>query len=131
VARRHYERNVAPLAEAEGLGVLAYFGLASGFLTGKYRTPADLEGRPRGQAVAKYLNEDGLRVIGALEEIAAERETAIATVALAWLLAKPTVTAPLASATSVEQLAELMAAPRLELTADEVARLDDVSTPFA
>jgi len=131
VARRHYERNVAPLAEAEGLGVLPYFGLASGFLTGKYRTPADLEGRPRGRAVAKYLNDDGLRVISALEAIASERNAAIATVALAWLLARPTVTAPLASATSVEQLAELMAAPGLELTADEVARLDDASTPFA
>jgi aryl-alcohol dehydrogenase-like predicted oxidoreductase len=131
VARRNYEQNIAPLAEAEGLGVLPYFGLASGFLTGKYRTPADLEGRPRGRAVAKYLNDDGLRVISALEAIAAERETAIATVALAWLLAKPTVTAPLASATSVEQLAELMAAPGLELTADEVARLDDASAPFA
>jgi aryl-alcohol dehydrogenase-like predicted oxidoreductase len=131
VARRNYERNIAPLAEAEGLGVLPYFGLASGFLTGKYRTPADLEGRPRGRAVARYLNDDGLRVISALEAIAAARETAIATVALAWLLAKPTVTAPLASATSVEQLAELVAAPGLELTADEVARLDEASTPFA
>ncbi|HEX7089281.1 MAG TPA: aldo/keto reductase [Longimicrobiales bacterium] len=131
VARRNYERNIAPLAEAEGLGVLPYFGLASGFLTGKYRTPADLEGRPRGRRVAKYLNDDGLRVISALETIAAARETAIATVALAWLLAKPTVTAPLASATSIEQLTELMAAPGLELTADEVARLDDAAAPFA
>ncbi len=131
VARRNYEANVAPLAEAEGLGVLPYFGLASGFLTGKYRTPADLEGRPRGRSVAKYLNDDGLRVISALETVAAAREAAIATVALAWLLAKPTVTAPLASATRVEQLAELMAAPGLELTADEVERLDEASAPFA
>ncbi len=131
VARRNYEQNVAPLAEAEGLGVLPYFGLASGFLTGKYRSPADLEGRARGRAVAKYLNDDGLGVIRALEGIASERNAAIATVALAWLLAKPTVTAPLASATTVEQLAELMAAPRLELTPDEVARLDEASAPFA
>src|SRR5690606_21489384 len=105
VARSKYERKIAPLAEAEGLGVLPYFGLASGFLTGKYRTPADLEGRRRGRAVARYLNDDGLRVISALETVAAARDAAIATVALAWLLAKPTVTAPLASATSVEQLA--------------------------
>ena len=131
VARRNYEQNVAPLAEAEGLGVLPYFGLASGFLTGKYRSPADLEGRARGRAVAKYLSDDGLGVIRALEGIASERNAAIATVALAWLLAKPTVTAPLASATTVEQLAELMAAPRLELTPDEVARLDEASAPFA
>lgn len=131
VARRNYERNIAPLAEAEGLGVLPYFGLASGFLTGKYRTSTDLEGRPRGRAVAKYLSDDGLRVISALETAAAAREAPIAAVALAWLLSKPTVTAPLASATSLEQLAELMAAPGLELTADEVARLDDASAPFA
>lgn len=131
VARRNYEQNVAPLAKAEGLGVLPYFGLAAGFLTGKYRTQADLEGRARGGAAAKYLNDDGLRVISTLESIATARKTAMATVALAWLLAKPTVTAPLASATSVEQLAELMAAPRLELTADEVARLDEASAPFA
>lgn len=131
VARRNYEQNIARLAESEGLGVLPYFGLASGFLTGKYRTPADLEGRPRGRAVSKYLNDDGLRVIRALEAIASGRNAPIATVALAWLLAKPTVTAPLASATSVEQLAELMAVPRLELTADEVAQLDEASAPFA
>lgn len=131
VSRRNYEENLAPLAETHRLGVLPYFGLASGFLTGKYRTEADLAGRTRARAVARYLNEDGLRVIDALESIATARETAIATVALAWLLARPTVTAPLASANTVEQLAELTAAPALELTADEVARLDEASQPFA
>lgn len=131
VSRQNYEQNIAPLAETHELGVLPYFGLASGFLTGKYRTEADLAGRPRGRAVAKYLNEDGLRVIDALEAIASTRESAIATIALAWLLSKPTVTAPLASANSVDQLTELVAAPQLELTPDEVARLDEASQAFA
>ncbi|HEX2201977.1 MAG TPA: aldo/keto reductase [Longimicrobium sp.] len=131
VGRRNYERSVAPLAEEHGLLVFPYYGLASGFLSGKYRTPADLEGAARGRKVKEYLNEDGLRVVDALREVAEARGAAVATVALAWLLAKPTVTAPLASATRVEQLAELMAAPRLELGAEEVARLDEASRPFA
>jgi len=81
--------------------------------------------------VAQYLNENGLRVIDALESVAAERGVAIATVALAWLLSKPNISAPLASATSVEQVSELVAAPGLELSAEEIARLDDASQPFA
>lgn len=131
VSRKNYERNLAPLAEANRLSVFPYFGLASGFLTGKYRTPEDLKGAARGAAVKKYLNENGLKVVDAVRSVAAERGTQPATVALAWLLAKPTVTAPLASATSVKQLAELLAAPELRLTNEEVARLDDASRPFA
>ena len=131
VSRRGYEREVAPLAEEHGLSVFPYYGLASGFLSGKYRTAADLEGAARGGKVKEYMNEDGLRVVEALRAVADERGAPVATVALAWLLAKPTVTAPLASATRVEQLAELMAAPRLRLGADEVARLDEASRPFA
>lgn len=127
VARKNYEEEIAPIAEKYGLAVFPYFGLASGFLTGKYRSEADLEGRFRGSAVAKYLTPDGLRVIDALEKVATARGAAMATVALAWLLAKPTITAPLASATSPDQLAELMAAPGLQLTADEVAALDEAS----
>ncbi|HEX6039919.1 aldo/keto reductase, partial [Longimicrobium sp.] len=123
VGRRGYEQRYEPLAREHGLLVFPYYGLASGFLSGKYRTPADLEGAARGGKVKEYLNEDGLRVVDALLAIAKERDAAPATVALAWLLAKPTVTAPLASATRVEQLAELLAAPRLQLSADEVARL--------
>lgn len=131
VARKNYEQIIAPLAERHQLAVFPYFSLASGFLTGKYRTQEDLKGRARGGAVAAHLNEDGLRVIEALDEIAKSRGAAMATVALAWLLAKPTVTAPLASATSVEQLEELLAAPALTLGADELARLDTASQPFA
>lgn len=131
VARKNYEQIIAPLAERHQLAVFPYFSLASGFLTGKYRTQEDLKGRARGGAVAAYMNENGLRVVEALDEIAKARGAAMATVALAWLLAKPTVTAPLASATSVEQLEELLAAPALTLGADELARLDTASQPFA
>ncbi len=131
VRRQNYERNVAPLAERHELAVFPFFALASGFLTGKYRTQADLEGAARGQAVAEYMNDDGLKVVDALRAIASDRGVAVATVALAWVLAKPTITAPLASATSVKQLGELLAAPGLELSTDEVAALDAASEPFA
>ena len=82
-------------------------------------------------AVARHLNDDGLRVIATLDEIATARKASITTVALAWLLRKPTITAPLASVSKASQLPELMAAPGLVLTAAEVARLDEASTPFA
>jgi len=131
VSRQYYERSVEPIAREYGVGVFPYFGLASGFLSGKYRTAADLEGAARGQAVQKYLNPDGFRVLDALREVAEARNAAMATVALAWLLAKPTITAPLASATSEQQLAELLAAPRLKLDEEEVKRLDEASRAFA
>lgn len=131
VARKTYEQGYAPLAKAHGLGVMTYFSLASGFLSGKYRTAADLEGSPRGSAVKKFLNPDGLRVLEALQEVASAHGAAMSTVALAWLLAQPTVTVPLASATSTEQLAELMAAPGLQLSAQELASLTEASRAFA
>ena len=131
VERRGYEHGAGPLAARHGLAVFPYFSLASGFLSGKYRTRADLQGAARGKAVEAYLTDDGLAVVEALGRIASARGAAMATVALAWLLAKPTVTAPLASATSVEQLEELMAAPGLALSAADVAALDDASQPFA
>ena len=131
VGRRNYEENVAPVAKRHGLAVFPFFGLASGFLTGKYRTKADLERSSRGAAVEKYMDDAGFRVVDALAEIATARGAAMATVALAWLLAKPTVTAPLASATSREQLRELMAAPELSLTSEELSALDSASAAFA
>lgn len=131
VSRRNYEQNVAPLAEAHRLAVIPYSVLASGFLSGKYRTREDLEGAARGGSVEAYLNENGLRVIEALEAVAAARGTALATVALAWALARPTITAPLASATTLAQLSELLAAPELRLSPEEVAALDEASRPFA
>lgn len=131
VRRATYETDIAPLAEHYGLAVFPYFGLAAGFLSGKYRTTADLEGAFRHRTVAKYLNDEGLSVVDALVAVADAHDAAPASVALAWLFAKPTVTAPLASATSPGQLAELMAAPRLRLSEGDVARLDDASAPFA
>src|SRR5690606_23647724 len=119
VHRRPYEEAYAPIAAANDLGVLPYSALASGFLTGKYRTQADLEGKARGAAAGKYLTEEGLSVLRALDTIAADRSVPVASVAIAWLASRPTVTAPLASATSVEQLKELMIGARLELTTDE------------
>lgn len=130
VARRDYERQIAPVAREHGAAVMPYYGLASGFLTGKYRTPADLEGRARRGAAAAHLNEQGLAVVDALVAVAGAHRAEPATVALAWLLAKGA-TAPIASASAPEQVPALVAAPGLELTADEVAALDEASLPFA
>lgn len=130
VGRRSYERDVAPLAREFGAAVFPYYGLASGFLTGKYRTAADLEGRVRGGAAGAHLNEQGLAVVDALVDVAGARGARPATVALAWLLAKD-VTAPIASASRAEQVPALMAAPGLELTGEEVEILDRASRPFA
>ena len=101
--------------------------LASGFLTGKYRSKDDAKKSARGSGATKYLDERGERVLAALDEIAAERKASVAQVALAWLLAKPELTAPIASATSVAQLDELLGAVRLDLGPGDVARLDAAS----
>jgi len=129
VHREPFESELAPVVEAHGLGVMPYFSLASGFLTGKYRTEADLAGKARGQGAGQYLNDRGLDIIAQLESIAAERGVAIATVALGWLLAKPGVVAPVASASRPEQLADLVAAASLHLSAADVELLDAVSAP--
>lgn len=130
VHRADFERGYAPLAAGHGLAVFPYFSLASGFLTGKYRSAGDAEGRPRGAGVARYLTDEGFGVISALDEVAGARGASITTAALAWLLAKPTITAPLASASRPEQLADLFAAAELQLTAGEVDRLDEASKTF-
>jgi len=125
VARSSYEAELEPLVRKEGLGVTCYYALASGFLSGKYRSAADLaKSSARGGAAKRHLNPQGLRVLAALDEIAAAHQAAPAQVALAWLIARPSVTAPIASATSVPQLQELLGAMRLDLAADEVAALD-------
>lgn len=131
VARRGYEQTIAPVAKRFGLGVAPYFGIARGFLTGKYRTAGDLERFRTGKAVAGYFNADGLAVVNALTTIAEKLEAAPASVALAWLMAKPNITAPLASASSPEQVAPLVSAARLELTSEDLATLDEASQPFA
>lgn len=130
VGRRSYEQDLAPLAREFGVAVFPYSGLASGFLTGKYRTAADLEGRARGGAAGAHLNDQGLAVVDALVDVAEARGAEPTTVALAWLLAKG-VTAPIASASRPDQVPALMAAPGLALSAEEVEALDRASQPFA
>ncbi|MEU4235742.1 aldo/keto reductase [Actinoplanes sp. NPDC026619] len=127
VKRIAYERDIAPVAAAEHLAVVPYYALASGFLTGKYKTTEDLKGAPRGQAANAYLSEAGLQVIKVLEDVASAHGVAPATVALAWLRGRPGVAAPLASARTTEQLPALVAAATLDLTADERTALDEVS----
>lgn len=129
--RADFEQSYAPIAREFDVAVFPYFALASGVLTGKYRTKADLEGRARQGFAEHLLTDDALVVVDALVEIAEARSVEPATVALAWLLAKDEVTAPIASASTVEQLPALVAAPALELTAAEVAALDKASAPFA
>ncbi len=128
VARRDYEASLEPLVRREGLGVVPYYALASGFLSGKYRSEADLgKSAARGGAVKKYLHTRGLGVLAALDEVAARHGATPAQIALAWLIARPGITAPIASATSVAQVRELAAAARLALSTDDVARLDAAS----
>jgi aryl-alcohol dehydrogenase-like predicted oxidoreductase len=126
--RTKYETDYLPLAEKYGLTVFPYWALAAGFLTGKYRTKADLGKSVRGAGVEKYLNEKGLGVLAALGQVAAGHNTKPATVALAWLMAKPHIGAPIVSATSKSQLQNLLDAPNLKLHADDLALLDRVSS---
>jgi aryl-alcohol dehydrogenase-like predicted oxidoreductase len=128
VSRDGYEKELEPLIRAENIGVISYYALASGFLTGKYRSEADLaRSSARGGSVKKYLNPHGLQVLAALDAIAAAHHATPAQVALAWLIARPGITAPIASATSVEQLHELLGATSLQLSPDEISQLDLVS----
>jgi aryl-alcohol dehydrogenase-like predicted oxidoreductase len=122
--RGEYEGELMALCEREQLACLPYFSLARGFLTGKYRRGgAEIES-PRAAGVREsYFNDRGFAVLAALDQVAGEHDSSVAAVALAWLLAQPTVLAPIASATSPAQLSELMAAPALALTADQLERL--------
>lgn len=127
VARREYEGDLARVAAQQGLGVMPRFALASGFLTGKYRSRADLADHHRGDEVRKHLTRAGLRVLSVLDRIAAVHEAPVASVALAWLLSKPLVAAPVVSASSPEQVDELMIAVGLRLTRHQLLDLDRVS----
>lgn len=126
VRRDAYEGELQDLVTTEQLGAIPYFALAAGFLTGKYRSPEDLQGRARGGMVDGYLNAHGLRVLGAMDDVAARHGCSLVAVALAWLMAKPGVAAPIASATTPEQLDELLAATELKLHKDDLAALDRV-----
>ncbi|MEV4668138.1 aldo/keto reductase [Microbacterium sp. LWO12-1.2] len=128
VHRNEVEETIIPVAEEFGLGLVPYYSLASGFLTGKYRsTDAEGQSSPRAQGAAKYATDAGLRIIDTLEEIGEAHGASIAATSLAWLRAQPTVAAPIASARTVEQVPDLLAGARLELTAEEVQVLNRVS----
>ena len=125
--RAGYEAELEPLIRTKGLGVINFFGLARGFLTGKYRGEADLAKSPRGAGIKPYLNKRGFAVLAALDAVAAAHRATPAQVALAWQIARPGITAPIASATSVAQWRELAGAAHLALAADEIDALDRAS----
>ena len=127
--RADFEAKLEGVCKQNEVGVISYFSLASGFLSGKYRSEADLSKSARGQGIKKYLNERGHRILAALDSVAKETAATPARVALAWLIARPSVTAPIASATSLPQLEELVAATRLQLSGDALARIDAASRP--
>jgi aryl-alcohol dehydrogenase-like predicted oxidoreductase len=122
-----YESDLEPLCLKHGLGVICYYSLASGFLTGKYRSEADLSKSPRGQGVKKYLDARGFRILDALDQVAKRQNSTPPHVALAWLIARPSITAPIASATNLKQLDDLIQAANLELDQSAIDLLNQAS----
>jgi aryl-alcohol dehydrogenase-like predicted oxidoreductase len=114
---------------ARGSGRVSYYGLAAGFLTGKYRSEADLAQSARGRTVKRYLTDRNLRLLSVVDEVAARHDATPAQVSLAWLLTRPALTAPIVSATTPAQLTDLLAAAHLTLRPEDVALLDEVSAP--
>ncbi len=125
--RENFENGLEPLCLGHNLGVIPYYSLQSGFLTGKYRSKADFDKSPRGGGMEKFLDERGLRILDALDEVAAESNSTPAAVALAWLLHRPSVTAPIVSATTSEQLESIIEAPKLDLDANIIRHLTSAS----
>lgn len=125
--RQQFETDFEPICRSENLGVIPYFSLASGFLAGKYRSEKDLEGRARGAFVKKYLNDRGYKILAALDAVAKGHNATQAQIAIAWLIAKPSITAPIASATSTDQLHQLLAATQMRLTPQELDQLNQAS----
>jgi aryl-alcohol dehydrogenase-like predicted oxidoreductase len=125
--RAEFETALEPLALKEKLGVIPYSSLASGFLTGKYRSENDLSKSPRGQAAKKFLNDRGFRILEALDRVAEKHQATPAQAALAWLMARPSITAPIASATSVDQLNDLVRATELKLDSASLELLNNAS----
>ncbi|WJY16224.1 aldo/keto reductase [Pectobacteriaceae bacterium CE90] len=126
--RQHYETTLEPLVKEHGLGVIGYYSLASGFLSGKYRSPEDMVKSKRGQSVVEhYLNDRGMGILSKLDAIADAHQTTPTQVALAWLIARPGITAPIVSATSVQQVQELADATRLKLIAEDIDALNKAS----
>jgi aryl-alcohol dehydrogenase-like predicted oxidoreductase len=124
---RGIEGPLQQLCVDEGVGIISYYGLASGYLSGKYRTEADLGKSPRGPGMKKHMAGKGPQVLAALDAIAAETGASLSQISLAWVMARPAVTAPIASATSVKQLEELLGAARLSLDPAAIAKLDAAS----
>jgi aryl-alcohol dehydrogenase-like predicted oxidoreductase len=125
--RADYESQLEPVCLEHRIGVVPYYSLASGFLTGKYRTEADLSKSPRGRGAKAYLNERGLRILDALDNVAKRHAATDAQIALAWLMARKSITAPIASATSVDQVNELVGAMNLVLDSSAIDQLNKAS----
>ncbi|MDB5158180.1 MAG: aldo/keto reductase [Mucilaginibacter sp.] len=125
--RKGYEEELEPLCIENNIGVITFFSLASGFLTGKYRSDADLSKSPRGGSVKKYFDVRGSRILVALDKVAAQYKTTPASVAIAWVIARPGITAPIASATSVSQLHDTTQAVQLSLDTEAIALLNEAS----
>ncbi|HSZ18594.1 MAG TPA: aldo/keto reductase [Candidatus Acidoferrum sp.] len=127
IERAEYESNLEPVCVKEGLGVINYFPLAGGFLSGKYRSEKDAAGKPRARNVTKYLNERGFRIVEALVQVAKKYNATPARISLAWLLARPSITAPIVSATNLEQLKDLISFVDLALDQDSIEFLNQAS----
>jgi aryl-alcohol dehydrogenase-like predicted oxidoreductase len=125
--RAEYEDTLAPTCQKHDVRVITYFSLASGFLTGKYRSPEDFRKSQRGMGIPRYLNERGYRILGALDEVAREQHSTPGILALAWLLTRPGVTAFIASATTLEQLADLVTGTTMTLDEESLTKLDQAS----
>jgi len=126
--RAGFEKNLQPVALEYGLAVIPFFGLAKGFLSGKYRKPGDIDGRPRAAGLKKYFEGDrGMRILTALDAVASRLDATPAQVSLAWIMAQPTIAAPIVSVTSVKQLDEILGAARLTLDPEALAELDRAS----
>jgi aryl-alcohol dehydrogenase-like predicted oxidoreductase len=125
--REDYERHYESLCRESNIGVITYYSLASGFLTGKYRSEADLDKSKRGGGIKKYLNGRGYKILSALDKVADEYKTTPASVALAWIMARPGITAPIASATSIQQLNDLIKSAQLNLSGEAIELLTTAS----
>jgi aryl-alcohol dehydrogenase-like predicted oxidoreductase len=125
--REVFETQYAPVCRAEGVGVINFYALASGFLTGKYRNQDEVDAGSRKRSNSKYLTDRGFRILAAMDEVSARTGATLAQIAVAWLIAQPVVTAPIASATSVNQVEQLIAATRLTLDAEAMKLLDEAS----
>jgi aryl-alcohol dehydrogenase-like predicted oxidoreductase len=126
--REEYEAKLEPVCLKAGIGVIPYFSLARGFLSGKYRSEGDLMQSPRGAGIKKYLDGRGFRILACLDKLAKELNTKPASIAIAWLIARPSITAPISSATNLDQLDELISAGNLKLDKSQIEELNTAST---